>query len=63
MMKNVFSFMLKALFVFEIFTFLYLLFVYVENSLIRKPYSILEFKTLQTGQEISTIHIFTIFKK
>ena len=57
MIKNAFYFMLKALFVFEIFTFLSWLFGYVEYDLIRKLWLILKFMTSQTGQEIITIHI------
>ena len=57
MMKNVFCFTLKALFVFEIFKFLSRLFGYVEKHLIRKLWLISNFVTSQSGQQITTIRI------
>ena len=53
-MKNAFYFMLKALFVLEIFTF----FLLYRNGLIGKLWLISQFVTSQTGQQIITIHIF-----
>ena len=53
-MKNAFYFMLKALFVLEIFTF----FLLYRNGLIGKLWLISQFMTSQTGQQIITIHIF-----
>ena len=51
--------MLKALFVFEIFTFFSRLFVYVEKWLDKKKVQNLipKFMTSQTGQQIIAIHI------
>ena len=57
MMKNDFHFMLKALFLLEIFTFLSRLFCYVDKQLDEKLRSIPKFMTSQTGQQIITIHI------
>ena len=58
-MKNVFYFMLKALVVLEIFTFLSWLFGYVEKrlDLIRELKLISKFTTSQTGQQIIAIQI------
>ena len=56
-MKNTFYFILKALFVLEIFIVLSLIFVLVENELIRRLRLISKFMTLQTGQKIITVHI------
>ena len=57
-MKNAFYFMLKALFVLGIFTFLPWLFSYVKRpSLIRKLKFISKFITSQTEQQIITIHL------
>ena len=50
-MKNASYFMLKALFVLDIFTFLYWLFGYVEKRLDK------EAMTSQTGQQLIAIHI------
>ena len=47
--------MLKALFVLEIFTFLSLLFGYVEKRLDKK--TMVKFIESQTGQQIITIHV------
>ena len=55
MMKNAFHFMLKALFIFEIFIFLSDFLVMLKSHLIRKLIS--KFMTSQTGQQIITIHI------
>ena len=57
-MKNAFYFMLRALFNFEIFTFLSWLFGYVENGLIGKLMLISKFMS-QTGQQVITIHLLT----
>ena len=56
-MKNGFYCMLKALFVFEIFTFLPWHFGYVKNGLTRKLWLILKIMTSQTGPQIITIHM------
>ena len=56
-MKNAFYFMLKALFVLDIFTFLPWFFVYAENNLIRKLRLISKFMTSKPGQQIVTINI------
>ena len=45
MMTNVFYFMLKAIFVLEIFTFLSLLLVYVERQLDKKTYDVTDWTT------------------
>ena len=56
--KNAFYIILKALFVFKIFKFLFWLFGHIEkNSLIRKIRLILKFMTSQPDQQIITIHI------
>ena len=57
MMKNTFYFMLKSLFVLEVFAFLPNLFGYVENGLILKLWLIWKCMTSQTGQQVVTIHI------
>ena len=61
-MKNVFYFMLKALSVLKIFTFLFWLFGYEEKHLVKKVkilsnFIISKFIMSQTGQKIITIHI------
>ena len=56
-MKNAFYFMLKALFVLGIFTFLSWFFGYVKNSFMRKLWFISKFMTSPTGQQIIAIHI------
>ena len=56
-MKNAFYFMLKGLFVIEIFTYLFWLFGYIKNDLIRKLWLFSKFMTPQTGKQIITIHI------
>ena len=48
-MKNVFCFMLKALFVLEIFTFLYRIFGYVEKGRDKKAMVNFNFMKSQTG--------------
>ena len=53
MIKNVFSFMLKALFVLFVLTF----WLYRKNGLIRNIRVISKFMTSQPGQETSTTHI------
>ena len=53
MMKNVFYFVLKALFVLKIFKFLSCR----KNSLIRKICLILKFRTSQAGLQTIAIHI------
>ena len=56
-MKNVFYFILKALFVLKIFKFLSRLSGHVEkNNLVRKIRIILKFMTLQPGQQRITTH-------
>ena len=62
-MKDGFYFMLKALFVHEIFKFLSWLFGYTENSLIRWLSLILKFMTSQTRQQVYKTHIAEYFKK
>ena len=57
MMKNIFYFMLKTLFVLGIFTFFSCVFVIQKNSLIRKLMLIAEFMAPQIGQQIITRHI------
>ena len=57
MMKNIFYFMLKTLFVLGIFTFFSCVFVIQKNSLIRKLMLIAEFMASQIGQQIITRHI------
>ena len=59
MMKNAFYFMLKALFVLELFTFVSLLFGYAEKQL-DKNSLISKFIMSQTGQQIIRIHILPI---
>ena len=49
--------MLKALFVFEIFAFLSLLFGYVGKRLDEKAKLISKFMTSQTGQQIISMHV------
>ena len=56
-MKNGFYFMVKALFVLEILTFLSRLYGYVEKRLYKKAKLITKFMTQQNGQQIITIHI------
>ena len=56
-MKNTFYFMLKTLFVLEIFTFLFWIVGYVKGGLIRRLWLISNFMTAQTGQQIITVHI------
>ena len=56
MMKSAFYFMLKALFVLEIFTFFVLTFLQ-KNGLVRNLQSFSKFMTSQSGQQITTIHI------
>ena len=56
-MKTAIYFMLKALFVLKIFTFLAWLYGYVENGLIGKLWLISKFMTSQIGQQIITIRI------
>ena len=51
MMKNAFYFLLKALFVLEIFTFLYCLFGYVEKRIGKK--AIVDFKMYDVTDEIT----------
>ena len=58
LMKNVFYFMLIAIFVLEIFTFLSWLFGYVKIGMMKKLRLISKFMTSQTGQQIIPIHIF-----
>ena len=53
-MNNDFDFVLKALFVLEIFTFLSRVFDYTENGSVRKLWLISKFMTSQTGQHIIT---------
>ena len=55
--KNVFYFMLKALFVLEIFTFLSWLFGYVEKRPDKKAQLISKLMTSKARQKIITIHI------
>ena len=59
MRKNDFYFMLhvKSIFVLEIFTFLFRIFGYVKNSLIKKLWLISRFMTLKTRKKIITIHV------
>ena len=58
MIKSVFYFMLKALFVLEVFKGFVLTFaVMLRNSLIRKLWLVSKCMTVQTGQQIITIHI------
>ena len=57
MTKNAFYFMLKALFVLEIFRFLSRIFDCVEKRLDKKAKVNFKIVTLQTGQQIITIHI------
>ena len=54
--KDVFYFMLKSLFVLEIFTFCPDVLFMQKNSLIRKLWLISKFIASQTGQEIISIH-------
>ena len=56
MMKNDFYFMLKALFVLEVFTLFSDFLVRKKNSLMRKPRFTSKFVTSQTRQQIITIH-------
>ena len=56
-MENAFYFMLKALFILNIITFLSLLFGHIRKRLDKKARLILKFITLQTGQQIISIHI------
>ena len=56
--KNAFYFILKTLFVFEIFTYSSWLFDYIEKRLDKKPNFNVKFLTSQTGQQIIAIHIF-----
>ena len=56
-MKNAFYFVFKDLFVLEIFICLSIFFGYVKNGLRRKLWLISKFMTLQTEQQIITIHI------
>ena len=62
MMKSAFYFMLKALFVLEIFTFFVLTF-FIENGLLRKLWSFSKFMTSQSGQQITTIHILSTISR
>ena len=55
-MKNAFYFMLKALFVVEIFSFFYDVLVQTKNNLIRKLWLIYKFMMTQTGPQMITIH-------
>ena len=58
MMRNVFSFILKVLFVLKIFRFLSQLFRHVEkNGLIRKTRLTSKFMTSQPGLQTIAIHI------
>ena len=57
MMKIVFSFILKALFVLKIFTFCADFLEMQKNDLIRNLSSISKLMTSQTRQQITTIHI------
>ena len=57
MMRNVFHFTLKAIFVLKIFKFLSWLFGQVKNSLIRKIRIISKFMTSQSGKQTIAIHI------
>ena len=57
MMKNAFYFVLKALFVLGIFTFLSWLFGCVEKRLNKKAKVISKFMTSKTGQQIITIYM------
>ena len=56
-MKNNFYFMLKALFVLEIFTFLSWLLGYVEKPLDKKAKLISKSMTSRIGQQIITMHV------
>ena len=57
MMKNTFYFMLRAIFVHEIHTFLYQLFDYIKKkTLIIKLKLISKFMTSQTKQQMNTIY-------
>ena len=57
LMKNAFYFMLIAIFVLEIFTFLPWLFGYVKIGMIKKLRLVSKFMSSQTGQQIIPIHI------
>ena len=57
MMKNLFYFILKALFVLQIIKFSSWRFGYVEKNLIKKLGLFSKFMTSQTGQKIIAIHI------
>ena len=57
MTKNAVYFMLKALFVLEVLTFLYWRFGYSEKRPDKKAMLISNFMTSQTGPQIITIHI------
>ena len=61
MMKDAFYFMLKDLFILEIFTLLFWFFGYVKNGLIRKLWLISKFMTSQTGQQVISIHVLPNF--
>ena len=56
-MKNVFYFMLIAVLVLEIFTFLSEIFGCVKIGMMKKLRLISKFMTSQTGQQIIPIHI------
>ena len=56
-MKNAFYLMLKDLFVLEIFTFLFWIFSYAKNDLIRKLCLISKFLTSQAEQKTAATHI------
>ena len=56
-MKNTFNFMLKALFILEIFTFFSDILVMQENVLIRGLWLISKSMTSQNGQQIIKAHI------
>ena len=62
MMENAFYFMLKAIFVLKIFTFLSWRFGYVEKRLAKKA-KISKLMTSYTGQQIIKIHIFPIISR
>ena len=55
MMKNTICFISEALFVLEVFTFLFRIFGYLEKRLDKKDIS--KFTTSQTGQQITAIQV------
>ena len=56
-MKNAFNFVLKVLFVLEIFTFLFRLFGYVKKRLDKETVVNFIVYASQTGQQIIIMHI------